>query len=176
MKINDLTVEANQREFLETRYKQGDELMPTCLITDNKGQVRAFAMPFTNADEKAFCVLTLRALIAKLKAKEYAFVAQVRMGHLNGIAPSEQADSEEGVMFNVKKPTSSDDTLWQLTRNESGLREPIAPMKFNNAGGEFSDLFDIIPFTSLNSTKKRKVEKAVKQLIKSDPLITGLAL
>lgn len=162
----DFSNQEQQKEYIDFRFNQGVDVMPTCVITAKSGEVRAFAIPFSNEDEKRNCILALRRLVQKLEAVTYTFMATVQIGASNGIKPSEQLDSREGVMFSVRTRNSVDVTLWMIEQSEDGSKSPVNPTKTGDAGGELSDLFDVAPYNRLTYTKKRKIDKLVKSLLK----------
>ncbi|MFV8387478.1 hypothetical protein ACNO5E_25600, partial [Vibrio parahaemolyticus] len=114
----DFSNQEQQKEYIDFRFNQDVDVMPTCVITAKSGEVRAFAIPFSNEDEKRNCILALRRLVQKLEAVTYTFMATVQIGASNGIKPSEQLDSREGVMFNVRTRNSVDVTLWMIEQSE----------------------------------------------------------
>lgn len=162
----DFSNQEHQKEYIDFRFKQGVDVMPTCVITAKSGDVRAFAVPFSNEEEKRNCILALRRLVQKLEAVTYTFMATVNIGASNGIRPSEELDSQEGVMFSVRTRNSVDMTLWMVEKSEDGSKSPVNPTKTGDAGGELSDLFDSAPYNRLTYTQKRKIDKLVKTLLK----------
>ncbi|MBD0788108.1 hypothetical protein HUO09_17275 [Vibrio sp. Y2-5] len=162
----DFSNQDKQKEYIDFRFKQGVDVMPTCVMTTKSGEVRAFTVPFSNDDEKRNCILALRRLVQKLEVVTYTFIATVKMGASNGIRPSEQLDNREGVMFSVRTRNSVDLTVWMVEKSEDGSKRPVNPAKTGDAGGELSDLFDSAPYNRLTYTQKRKIDKVVKTLLK----------
>lgn len=162
----DFSNQKHQKEYIEFRFRQGADIMPTCVITAKGGEVRAFAVPFSNEAEKRNCIIALRKLIQKLEAVSYTFIATVQMGAANGIKPTEQLCSQEGVMFSVNTNNSIDVTLWMVEKSDDGSKRPVNPTKVGDAGGDLSDLFDLAPYNRLPYTQKRKIDKLVKSLLK----------
>lgn len=159
----DFTSESQQKEYIETRLKLGGSVMTTVFVEADDGEVRAFGLGFNTTAERDDCVITMRQVLKKMRAKQYSFISQVQTGN-------SQYDAQQCVMFiTCKRSEPGHQTwLWEL-QTENGVTTPVNPSRIEDSLAEFSEMFDEEPLKILSYAQRKKVEKRAIKMLAAKP-------